>query len=851
MSVTQTFDLNLIPEQAPVVVHCDQYDKGTGRLIIKLYEGDVAYAPSGTVTIQGCKPDGHGFSYAATLSGNTVTANLTEQMSCVAGHVRCQIIVTETTGRTGTFVFILDVQRSALPADVDMSESEYQFIQEAIEDCQQAVTDAEAWAVGERGGVPVSAGDPTYDNNSKYWADQAAQYAQGGIIYKGSVAFANIPTTGMSNGDMYNITDDFTTDSRFVEGSGKFCPAGTNIAWESSVSKWDVLAAQKAQSLDDLTDVSVISPIQGGQYIGYNPVAQEFENLDLPDMSNMSKGIGRPDGITTEVNLGVFSAIGVAIPAEVNTGATQYGAQWLYYAGTTTVITPDADQNYRVTDNGTTKLYFWNGSAYEVLSGGGGGGGMDTDGHNAASNVGFTGTKVFTVGDRTGKSATGTEAIELGSGGNATGFGAYAEGAKCFNANASSTSIAANLTTETYITGLSLTTYPYQCFSLIGTVATESNIEVYVDGGLGQDETITNGNVTVRITQDGTNIKVYATNTDNTAGSLYYGYNTRQNTASGSYSHVEGVANTASGFASHAEGVRNTASGKYSHVEGLLSMATNDYSHAEGLNTRANAIYSHAEGNGTVAGAYGAHTEGFSTKASSNYQHVSGKYNIEDSSNVYAVIVGNGTAENARSNAMSLKWDGDLETAGDVKNGNGMSLDNIGSGLASISATGSTNTTGSTITAGTYFYLDGVLVRALADIASGATFTQNTNYEVVTAGALNKPKMILLGSITGSETITIPSTINRVTIDIFVFHPSYPTYADNLASLHITKEEINTNTQDNWVLRAYWALSGNVNDNRVVELFYKRSTGVLSINSCVISSGTSNKNNCKAFVYIE
>jgi hypothetical protein len=72
------------------------------------------------------------------------------------------------------------------------------------------------------------------------------------------------------------------------------------------------------------------------------------------------------------VSSGVFSAIGVNIPAEVNSGGTQYGANWLYYAGTTEVITPDADQNYRVTDNGTTKLYFWNGSSYEELTSGGG-----------------------------------------------------------------------------------------------------------------------------------------------------------------------------------------------------------------------------------------------------------------------------------------------------------------------------------------------------------------------------------------------------------------------------------------------------------------------------------------------
>ena len=64
----------------------------------------------------------------------------------------------------------------------------------------------------------------------------------------------------------------------------------------------------------------------------------------------------------------------------------------------------------------------------------------------------------------------------------------------------------------------------------------------------------------------------------------------------------------------------------------------------------------------------------------------------------------------------------------------------IQSDLASIHATGSTNTTGATIAAGTYFYLNGVLVRAKAAIANGATFTENTNYETVTAGALNYNK---------------------------------------------------------------------------------------------------------------
>ena len=55
--------------------------------------------------------------------------------------------------------------------------------------------------------------------------------------------------------------------------------------------------------------------------------------------------------------------------------------------------------------------------------------------------------------------------------------------------------------------------------------------------------------------------------------------------------------------------------------------------------------------------------------------------------------------------------------------------------LTSIFQTGSTAT--QAITNGTYFYLNGTLVKAKTDIANGATFTLNTNYEDVTAGALN------------------------------------------------------------------------------------------------------------------
>lgn len=63
---------------------------------------------------------------------------------------------------------------------------------------------------------------------------------------KGSIAFANLPALTSSNeGNVYNITNAFTTTADFVEGAGNSYPAGTNVAivnTSGSTYKYDVLA---------------------------------------------------------------------------------------------------------------------------------------------------------------------------------------------------------------------------------------------------------------------------------------------------------------------------------------------------------------------------------------------------------------------------------------------------------------------------------------------------------------------------------------------------------------------------------------------------------------------------------
>lgn len=160
----------------------------------------------------------------------------------------------------------------------------------------------------------------------------------------------------------------------------------------------------------------------------------------------------------------------------------------------------------------------------------------------------------------------------------------------------------------------------------------------------------------------------------------------KENTASGSNSFASGLTNTASGRASHAEGHGCVASGGPSdrtggaHAEGNVTTASGTHgAHSEGYRTTASGNNgAHAEGHSTEArGSHGAHSEGYGTIATGTSQHVEGKYNVEDTEGKYAHIIGNGASDTERSNTHTVDWEGNAWYAGDVINGNNVSLDGL------------------------------------------------------------------------------------------------------------------------------------------------------------------------------
>lgn len=143
-------------------------------------------------------------------------------------------------------------------------------------------------------------------------------------------------------------------------------------------------------------------------------------------------------------------------------------------------------------------------------------------------------------------------------------------------------------------------------------------------------------------------------------------------TASGECSVALGLNTTASNICAVALGNATTASGTSAIAEGDTTTASGTASHAEGQTTTASGLNAHSEGRYTEASGYHSHAQGLGTKATRQSQMTLGEYNttetgLASSRGQYAVIVGNGTADDARSNAMTVDWNGNQVLAGTLQ----------------------------------------------------------------------------------------------------------------------------------------------------------------------------------------
>ena len=288
--------------------------------------------------------------------------------------------------------------------------------------------------------------------------------------------------------------------------------------------------------------------------------------------------------------------------------------------------------------------------------------------------------------------------------------------------------------------------------------------------------------------------------TGSAAGAEVFNEYTGINKATGEHSHAEGLSTTASGNRSHAEdwlttaseanahaeGYWTTASGANAHAEGNNTAASDNSAHAEGIRTTASAEDAHAEGRNTKATAWNAHAEGQYTEAAGRSQHVEGEYNIVDAASgisqrgKYVHIVGNGSSEEAKSNAHTLDWSGNAWFKGEVKVG-GTSQDDTAAKTLATTDAATTETNGlmsaddktklDSVAEGANNYVlptasetvvGGIMVGENLTITDGKLAAKDTTYEAATTivdGLMSAADKAKLDAIPAPENIVTTATI--------------------------------------------------------------------------------------------
>lgn len=145
--ITQTYNLNLIPDKVPVSVDCSQYDSLSRTIVFNIYDGTVLKDLTGaTATVRGTKQDNTGFEYSCTVNGSTVSFDIQDQMTIFSGKVPCEIRLVNN-GILGSCNFILNVEPTPLDPNVTISETDLPLLEEAEQNAiraEQAADEAES-----------------------------------------------------------------------------------------------------------------------------------------------------------------------------------------------------------------------------------------------------------------------------------------------------------------------------------------------------------------------------------------------------------------------------------------------------------------------------------------------------------------------------------------------------------------------------------------------------------------------------------------------------------------------------------------------------------------------------------
>ena len=211
-----------------------------------------------------------------TADGTTFTADVSALIKTYTFNDSGRIDFTVTTDASGNKTVVADIVSGSIgrvhiePSLLTAIDETQTYAEQAAESAESAgeyVTDAEAWAIGKRGGVPVTPEDETYENNSEFWAHKSEEWAH----ESEHTTFASLTDVNLSdlqNGDIpiYN-----STSTKWVNGK---------ILVELTQAQYDALTTEQ-KNADNvyywITDASTASGFLNGKML-----YSQSLTLDIP-----------------------------------------------------------------------------------------------------------------------------------------------------------------------------------------------------------------------------------------------------------------------------------------------------------------------------------------------------------------------------------------------------------------------------------------------------------------------------------------------------------------------------------------------------------------------------------------
>ena len=182
MAVRRNYRINLRNYGNPPAIMVSQYDENYD-LVFEVFDGVVPATGLNAYTVKlvGRQPGEDPalkYEFTGTVSGtanNILSFTIDTTMTGKAGKGTAEIVILDTTNdvKFASFNLPVYVEKAAVPDDaIDADVERAQEIADEVAEIVDGATEgAEAWAVGQRGGVDVENTDPTYHNNAKYYAE--------------------------------------------------------------------------------------------------------------------------------------------------------------------------------------------------------------------------------------------------------------------------------------------------------------------------------------------------------------------------------------------------------------------------------------------------------------------------------------------------------------------------------------------------------------------------------------------------------------------------------------------------------------------------------------------------------